>query len=52
MAEHRGSILVGGDEPRTAQLLAEYKDLGDIGGDGHRQLEASVANARRSVGLS
>jgi DNA-binding response OmpR family regulator len=28
------------------------KDLGDIGDDDHRRLEASVAKARRSIGLS
>jgi two-component system response regulator (stage 0 sporulation protein F) len=33
-------------------MLRFAKDLGDIGDDGHRRLEASVAKARRSVGLS
>lgn len=33
-------------------MLRFAKDLGDIGDDDHRRLEASVAKARRSVGLS
>jgi DNA-binding response OmpR family regulator len=33
-------------------MLRFAKDLGDIADDGHRRLEASVAKARRSVGLS
>src|SRR5512144_192046 len=33
-------------------MLRFAKDLGDISDDGHRRLEASVAKARRSVGLS
>jgi DNA-binding response OmpR family regulator len=33
-------------------LLRFAKDLGDIDDDTHRKLEASVAKARRSVGLS
>ena len=33
-------------------MLRFAKDLGDIAADGHRRLEASVAKARRSVGLS
>ncbi|HET8533078.1 MAG TPA: response regulator [Methylomirabilota bacterium] len=33
-------------------MLRFAKDLGDIGDDEHRRLEASVAKARRSVGLS
>jgi CheY-like chemotaxis protein len=33
-------------------MLRFSKDLGDIGDDEHRRLEASVAKARRSVGLS
>jgi CheY-like chemotaxis protein len=33
-------------------MLRFAKDLGDIDDDGHRRLEASVAKARRSVGLS
>jgi hypothetical protein len=28
------------------------KDLGDVSDDAHRLLEASVAKARRSIGLS
>ena len=33
-------------------MLRFAKDLGDIGDDAHRRLEASVAKARRSVGRS
>lgn len=33
-------------------MLRFAKDLGDVGDDDHRRLEASVAKARRSVGLS
>lgn len=33
-------------------LLRFAKDLGDIGDDAHRMLEAAVARARRSIGLS
>ena len=33
-------------------MLRFAKDLGDIDDDGHRRLEASVAKARRSIGLS
>ena len=33
-------------------MLRFAKDLGDIGDDDHRRLEASVAKARRSIGLS
>ncbi|MGH7299148.1 MAG: response regulator [Candidatus Rokuibacteriota bacterium] len=33
-------------------LLRFAKDLGDIGDDAHRTLEAAVARARRSIGLS
>ncbi|MGH7400290.1 MAG: response regulator transcription factor [Candidatus Rokuibacteriota bacterium] len=33
-------------------LLRFAKDLGDIGDDAHRALEAAVAKARRSIGLS
>ena len=42
MAEHRGSILVGDDEPTMAQRLAEY--LVEHG--------CRVAKARGSVGPS
>jgi hypothetical protein len=38
------------DQIRT--MLRFAKDLGDIGDDDHRRLEASVAKARRPVGLS
>jgi two-component system, response regulator, stage 0 sporulation protein F len=37
---------------QTRTLLRFAKDLGDIPDDTHRALEASVARARRSVGLS
>jgi hypothetical protein len=33
-------------------LLRFAKDLGDVADDAHRVLEAAVARARRSIGLS
>jgi len=37
---------------QVRMLLRFAKDLGDIADDAHRVLEASVARARRSIGLS
>jgi len=50
---------MGGDKHETVRLLNQIrtvlrfaKDLGDISDDTHRALEAHLAKARRSVGLS
>jgi hypothetical protein len=55
-AMHRGA---GGEKHDVIRALNQVrtmlrfaKDLGDIGDEDHRRLEASVAKARRSVGLS
>jgi hypothetical protein len=50
---------MGGDKHETVRLLNQIrtvlrfaKGLGDISDDAHRALEAHLAKARRSVGLS